>query len=255
VTGLVWAALGGIVTFIVMAALGDMVSEEVRDRLDHLPHAILRLAAMRLDPEQRTTIYDDEWLAELTYILKGDEARPVTRLYHGTRFALGILVAARQIADQLRRRRAQDALGPLGMAIIELQLLAAAAVACEKDLAAARVAWHQDVEAANGRISLLQAGRAGAFDHGPGWRLQRRVRELGGIGSRVEALRSELATLTQNIVDQSLTGSPAELFGGDNGAELYADWAHLVHTIGSRSKNRDIRRVSRSGNLQPPATP
>ena len=45
-----------------------MVSEEVRDRLDHLPHAILRLAAMRLDPEQRTTIYTDEWLAELTNI-------------------------------------------------------------------------------------------------------------------------------------------------------------------------------------------
>lgn len=100
-TGLVWGALGGIVTFVVMAALGDMVSEEVRDRLDHLPHAILCLAAMRLDPEQRTTIYDDEWLAELTYILKGDEARPVTRLCHGIRFAIGILASARRIGRNL----------------------------------------------------------------------------------------------------------------------------------------------------------
>jgi hypothetical protein len=84
-----------------MTAIGDMVSEEVRDRLDHLPHAVLRLAARRLDPGQRAIVYDDEWLPELTYILKGDEARPITRLYHGGRFTLGILVTARRISDRL----------------------------------------------------------------------------------------------------------------------------------------------------------
>jgi hypothetical protein len=47
------------------AAVGDMASEEVRDRLDHLPHVILRLAALRLDPTERVAIYDDEWLPEL----------------------------------------------------------------------------------------------------------------------------------------------------------------------------------------------
>jgi len=49
-TGLLWGALCGFGTFAVMTAVGDMVSEEVRDRLDHLPHAILRLAARQLDP-------------------------------------------------------------------------------------------------------------------------------------------------------------------------------------------------------------
>jgi len=93
--------LGGVASFAAMAAIGDMVSEEVRDRLDHLPHAILRLAARRLDPGLREDVYDDEWMPELTYILKGDEARPITRLYHGTRFALGILAAARRIARRL----------------------------------------------------------------------------------------------------------------------------------------------------------
>ena len=100
--GFVWAALGSIVTFIVMAALGDMVSQEVRDRLDHLPHAILRLAAKRLDPGHRAVMYEDEWMPELTYILKGDEARPITRLYHGTHFALGILMSTGRITRQLR---------------------------------------------------------------------------------------------------------------------------------------------------------
>lgn len=35
-------------------------------------------------------------MPELTYILKSDESRPVTRLYHGTLFAFGILTAARR---------------------------------------------------------------------------------------------------------------------------------------------------------------
>ena len=99
-TGILWAALG-VLGGLGMTAIGDMVSEEVRDRLDHLPHAILRLAARRLDPAQRVAVYEDEWLPELTYILK--ETRPITRLVHGTRFALGILLSAHRIAGCLDR--------------------------------------------------------------------------------------------------------------------------------------------------------
>jgi len=101
-TGYLGAALGVLAT-LAMTALGGMASQEIRDRLDHLPHAILRLAARRLTPDQRTSIYDDEWLPELTYILKEAEARPVTRLITGTGYALGILVTARRIAYDLNR--------------------------------------------------------------------------------------------------------------------------------------------------------
>ena len=86
-----------------MTAIGDMVSEEIRDRLDRLPYAILRLAARRPSPGQCITVYEDEWLPELTYILKGDEARPVTRPVHGTRYAIGILASTRRIARHLDR--------------------------------------------------------------------------------------------------------------------------------------------------------
>ena len=96
-------AILGVVGGLLAAAVGDMVSEEIRDRLDHLPHAILRLAACRLDASVRAAIYDGEWLPELIYILQGDEARPVSRVYHGVRFALGILITARRIAGDLRR--------------------------------------------------------------------------------------------------------------------------------------------------------
>lgn len=104
-SGLLWGALGVLRGF-GLTAIGDMVSEEVRDRLDHLPYAILRLAARRLDPEQRARAYEEEWLPELTYILKGDEARPVTRLYHGMRFSLGILISTRRITRHLLPRLA-----------------------------------------------------------------------------------------------------------------------------------------------------
>jgi hypothetical protein len=96
VTGFMWAALA-LIGGLGMTALGDMVSEEVRDRLDHLPHAILQLAASRLDPELRVRYYEEDWLPDLAFLLKGDEARPVTRLIHGTSFALGILMSADRI--------------------------------------------------------------------------------------------------------------------------------------------------------------
>lgn len=96
-------AVLGIIGGLVMTVLGDMVSEEARDRLDHLPLAILRLASRQVDPAVREAIYDDEWLPELTYILKGDESRPITRLFVGTHYALGILINARRIARHLSR--------------------------------------------------------------------------------------------------------------------------------------------------------
>jgi hypothetical protein len=101
-TRYLWTALGRIAG-IALAALVGMASQEIRDRLEHLPHAILRLAAHRLTPDQRTTIYQDEWLPELTYILKGTETRPVTRLITGTRYSLGILRAATRISRILNR--------------------------------------------------------------------------------------------------------------------------------------------------------
>lgn len=101
-----------------VTVLGDMVSEEVRDRLDHIPHFMLKLAARRLDAGQRSAVYEDEWLPELTYILKGAETRPITRLFTGIRYALGILASVRRIARRLHR----SALGQPGPALPVLPL-------------------------------------------------------------------------------------------------------------------------------------
>jgi hypothetical protein len=107
----------GLVTFLVglvTAALGELLSEEIRDRLDRIPHGVLRLASRFVDPAERASMYDDEWVPELTYILKGTEARPITRLVNGTSYALGILFSARRIARHLHRSAQEQGVPELG---------------------------------------------------------------------------------------------------------------------------------------------
>jgi hypothetical protein len=102
VTDWAWAGLS-VIGAVLLAALGDLVSEEIRGWLDLVPRAILRVAATQLDPAQRETIYQDEWLPELCYALRGAESRPITRLILGTYYAAGILISARRVARRLNR--------------------------------------------------------------------------------------------------------------------------------------------------------
>jgi Domain of unknown function (DUF4287) len=103
-TALAWAALGAVAA-LVMAALGSLINDEIRGWLDLAPRAILRLAATWLDPAQRETIYQDEWLPELCYALRDAESRPITRLIRGTAYATSLLISARRIARTERATR------------------------------------------------------------------------------------------------------------------------------------------------------
>jgi hypothetical protein len=58
------------------------------------------LAARRLPSDVREDLAE-EWTAELHEILRGAEALPVTRLYRGTRYGLGLLRAAPSIGRDL----------------------------------------------------------------------------------------------------------------------------------------------------------
>lgn len=93
----------GVLAFLVLAVVGDLVSEEIRGWLDLIPRGILRLAAMQLDKAQRETIYEEEWLPELEFALKGDESRPIMRLIIGIWFAAGLVIAARRVARRVNR--------------------------------------------------------------------------------------------------------------------------------------------------------
>ena len=91
--------LGGVL----VAVLGELINEEIRGWIDYLPRFILRLAARRLDPAGKITIYEDEWLPELTCILQGAEARPISRVILGVKYSAGLLIKARRIASHLHR--------------------------------------------------------------------------------------------------------------------------------------------------------
>lgn len=119
--------------------LADVVTREFRTRLDRLPTMVIRCAVARaprlLRPELR-----DEWQAELAEILRGREALPATRLWMGTRYALGLLWSSRTIGRTLSQTHAEDPLSTL--------LSEAPYTDAEKDLLcrAYQVAaqWHQD---------------------------------------------------------------------------------------------------------------
>jgi len=82
------------------ALIGDLVSEEIRNRLDRLPHGLIRLATRRLPMGVRREL-TEEWSAELHEILRGAEALPITRLFRGTHYALGLLRTAPGIGRAL----------------------------------------------------------------------------------------------------------------------------------------------------------
>jgi hypothetical protein len=109
--GLIWwlAALSGGLLSVV---LSDLVSDEVRARLDRLPHALLRWARRRLPTELRERVHDQEWLPELDYILHRAEKLPVTRLISGTRYALGLVIRATAIGDELLPHHQPDRQDP-----------------------------------------------------------------------------------------------------------------------------------------------
>jgi hypothetical protein len=87
----IWLAIGSIIGGLAGVAIGDLVSEEVRGRLDRFPAALIRLAGRRL-PRKVRAYWTKEWLAELQWVLRGDEALPITRLIHGTHYAVSLLV-------------------------------------------------------------------------------------------------------------------------------------------------------------------
>jgi hypothetical protein len=179
-TGLAWSVLGLFGAFL-FAALGDLVSEEIAGWLDLVPHAILRIAAVQLDPDLRESIYEGEWLPDLIYELRGAESRPITRLIRGVSLALGLVRAARRIARY--RALAAEPTAPDGLS------------ASMDAVQTARVV----LGSADGkRYSVRVRGRVG-----------RVARLLTEPSFSEDFLKS--ADVTQNLQQQGWKGCPADL--------------------------------------------
>ena len=100
----VWGAIAGFIMTIISMTVGALVSEELRSRLDRMPHAVLRLAIRRLPVETRQSV-GNEWQAELHHILRHAESRPITRLLKATPYTFGLLRKARRVGRELKSVR------------------------------------------------------------------------------------------------------------------------------------------------------
>lgn len=96
--------LGGIL----LALLSDLISEEVRSRLDSLPRTLVRLIARFLPPTVRER-YEGDWIGVLDEHLHGNESRPITRLLKGTYFAFGLWRAAWNVRSEYTPEKSPDA--------------------------------------------------------------------------------------------------------------------------------------------------
>ncbi len=86
-----------------LTAIGNLATSEIQGRLELLPHAILWIAARWLSPDQRVSVYEEEWLPELIFILREADSLPLTRLALGLRYAVGVVIASQRVARQLIR--------------------------------------------------------------------------------------------------------------------------------------------------------
>jgi hypothetical protein len=91
---------GALVGVVVLISLGDLARKEIQGRLGLIPKAMLWGASRWLDPARRLTLYREQWLPELTGILREAESIPITRLLRGIRFSLRIVVALRRAKRQ-----------------------------------------------------------------------------------------------------------------------------------------------------------
>lgn len=111
---IVLAWLAGLAAAVGAAAVGGLVNDEARARLEQIPYLLLTAAIRRLPAELRADV-GEEWHAELDHILHRVEAYPLTRLLYGTCFAAGLLRAAPKIGRDLinaRPARPDPELGP-----------------------------------------------------------------------------------------------------------------------------------------------
>jgi hypothetical protein len=99
---------------LLIAVLLDLVKGELRERIERMPYALLRLARLLVPIDLRESLHDEEWLPELQHILDASEGLPLTRLLRGIRYALGLIRGARAVARELAgvRRSPMPAPGP-----------------------------------------------------------------------------------------------------------------------------------------------
>src|SRR3712207_3084071 len=105
VFGIVLTFLGALGLVILVELLKTLAVTEAQTRIERLPAALLRLASRRLPIHHRQSVYEEEWLPELAYIVRVTDGMPLTRLIRGVKYSVGLVFAARSVARGLGNTR------------------------------------------------------------------------------------------------------------------------------------------------------
>jgi ubiquitin-like protein Pup len=91
---------------VIVAAMMKLLSDEVRGWVGRIPFLLLWFAARRLPGSHRTDLYDD-WKADLAAEMNKETERPVTRVWFGIKFAIGLIHKGRSVARELGTTRVE----------------------------------------------------------------------------------------------------------------------------------------------------
>src|SRR5262245_13620329 len=110
------AAAMGLVGALIVGVVISMVTKEAEAWLYMVPGWLLRVARRRIPVSHREELYE-EWAAELYYALHRSEGRPLTRLWLGVRYALGLLRAGQRVVNELGPVRSENIRGAMSAAV------------------------------------------------------------------------------------------------------------------------------------------
>jgi hypothetical protein len=95
------ALLGFLGAAILAPIVTGLLAKEAEGWIAIAPVGLLRIARRLVPKNQRDQLYDEEWFPELHEALHGTEGRPLTRLWLGIRFSLGLIRSARRTAREM----------------------------------------------------------------------------------------------------------------------------------------------------------
>ena len=115
---IIWGVVAGFVAAVIAKTATDASTEELRTRLDRLSRTILAIAARSLPNEEQDDLLA-EWEAELCFILRHTEGLPLTRIWRGLRFAMGLALSGPALGRERGTwlRIAQVAVPALGASV------------------------------------------------------------------------------------------------------------------------------------------
>lgn len=253
------------ITSLAIVTLGDLVSEEVRARLDQIPLTLLRLAVRRL-PERLREEFGQDWWAELDHILHRAQLYPVTRFIVGIRFSASLLFkapsVARELTDGTARRSPREILTSEFVSAkcsyfysvlrkVLLPVLFGASAYLLSALFVDSPVWQLSFSAFNGGVALIVQILAGF-----GRRLRGLERQQGDHLERMQELfngprflrniaQTEISRLSQFLRD--LAGGVEIVYPGQDRDWLLALATHARSTIDAISMTAVVPGEKASG--------